>query len=368
MKGGIYLIQGNGELVEMAEQPYDSEDLLQGLLARYPSLLAGAQMDPAAPRRWLLVSREAAVPSEEGGANRWAVDHLFLDQEAIPTLVEVKRSSDTRIRREVVGQMLDYAANAVVYWPIEKLRAQFEANCQVQGSDPERLLDDFLGPDADHEEFWQNAKTNLQAGKIRLVFVADEIPTELRRVVEFLNAQMDPAEVLAVEIRQYVGEGLQTLVPTVVGRTERKGTGRERGERWDWQRFSVELRRQSTVAEVALAEDLLNFGTEITARPVEWGTGKDRGSFTARLIVGDDRFSLFSIYTTGEFSVNWGWNSQRLGTDISEKYRSEVNKKLGVSFGRLSWERGWPMADLSTLVSDKAAYLKELVREFVARI
>ena len=28
-----------------------------------------------------------------------------------PTLVEVKRSSDTRIRREVVGQMLDYAAN-----------------------------------------------------------------------------------------------------------------------------------------------------------------------------------------------------------------------------------------------------------------
>ena len=32
----------------------------------------------------------------------------------MPTLVEVKRSSDTRIRREVVGQMLHYAANAVV--------------------------------------------------------------------------------------------------------------------------------------------------------------------------------------------------------------------------------------------------------------
>jgi hypothetical protein len=32
----------------------------------------------------------------------------------VPTLLEVKRSSDTRIRREVVGQMLDYAANGVV--------------------------------------------------------------------------------------------------------------------------------------------------------------------------------------------------------------------------------------------------------------
>jgi len=29
----------------------------------------------------------------------WALDHLLLDQDAIPTLVEVKRSSDTRIRK-----------------------------------------------------------------------------------------------------------------------------------------------------------------------------------------------------------------------------------------------------------------------------
>ena len=53
------------------------------------------------------------------------MDHLFLDQDSIPTIVEVKRSTDTRIRREVVGQLLDYAANAVVYWPVERLQAQF---------------------------------------------------------------------------------------------------------------------------------------------------------------------------------------------------------------------------------------------------
>ena len=39
MPGGIYLIQGDGGLVEMSEQPYDSEDLLQGLLAQHPNLL-----------------------------------------------------------------------------------------------------------------------------------------------------------------------------------------------------------------------------------------------------------------------------------------------------------------------------------------
>jgi hypothetical protein len=177
VSGGIYLIQNDGQLVEMTEKTYDSEDLLQGLLAQYPNLLAGDQMDASQPRRWLLISRERGVPAEEGGGYRWSVDHLFLDQDAVPTIVEVKRSRDTRIRREVVGQILDYAANAVVYWPVETVRAEFEA----QHEDPQQVITDFLvGLDTNEEEFWQKAKTNLQAGKVRLVFVADEIPTTLR--------------------------------------------------------------------------------------------------------------------------------------------------------------------------------------------
>ena len=123
MGGGIFLLRGDDELISMTGQPYDTEDVLQTLLARFPDLLAGDQLGGTTPRRWLLISREAAVPSEEDGAGRWSLDHLFVDQDAVPTLVEVKRSSDTRIRREVVGQMLDYAANAVVYWPIETIQS-----------------------------------------------------------------------------------------------------------------------------------------------------------------------------------------------------------------------------------------------------
>ena len=39
MKPGIFLLQDNAELVEMNEQTYDSESLLQTLLAKYPALL-----------------------------------------------------------------------------------------------------------------------------------------------------------------------------------------------------------------------------------------------------------------------------------------------------------------------------------------
>ena len=135
MADNIFIIQKDGQLIEMNDEEYDSEGLLQRLLAEYPKLLAGGQIDSASPRRWLLIKREMGIPGEESGSERWSVDHL-LDQDAIPTLVEVKRSRDTRIRREVVGQMLDYAANAVVYWPMEKIKATFENRCQTEARIP----------------------------------------------------------------------------------------------------------------------------------------------------------------------------------------------------------------------------------------
>ena len=213
---GIFLIQQNGELLEMNEQAYDSEDLLQMLLAKYPSLLAGNQIDPKAPRKWLFIEREAGVPSAEDGGGRWSADHLFLDQDAIPTIVEVKRSTDTRIRREVVGQMLDYAANAVVYWPADRLRERF---AKTHGESADERLGEFLDDQMEPEQFWQLANKNLQDRKVRLLFVADEIPTELQRIVEFLNEQMDRTEVLAVEIKQFVGGSRTALAPRVIGRT-----------------------------------------------------------------------------------------------------------------------------------------------------
>src|SRR5689334_19222306 len=145
----------------MREEAYATEAVLQKLLADHPDLLAGDQSDADESRRWLLVSQELSLATEEDGSGRWYVDHLFIDQDAVPTLVEVKRSSDTRIRREVVGQMLDYAANAVVYWPIETLRAVFERRCDSESKDAEAELS-VVVEDGDADTFWAQAGANLR--------------------------------------------------------------------------------------------------------------------------------------------------------------------------------------------------------------
>ena len=97
-----------------------------------------------------------------------------------------------------------------------------------------------MGTDSDTEGFWQRAKTNLKAGKIRIVFLADEIPVELRRVIEFLDEQMDPAQVLAIEVKQYAGEGLKTLVPRVVGKVKETEKTPEKRQ-WDEKSFFASI-------------------------------------------------------------------------------------------------------------------------------
>jgi len=75
MSQSIFLRGIGDTLIEMTERPYDSEALLQKLLADYPALLAGGQVEGAAPRRWALIKREVAVPDREGSTGRWSVDH-----------------------------------------------------------------------------------------------------------------------------------------------------------------------------------------------------------------------------------------------------------------------------------------------------
>lgn len=308
MSGKIYLLGDGNALDPLYESHYEAESVLQRLLADYPDLLAGEQVNPSDPRRWLLISREVAVAAEEGGSARWSLDHLFIDQDGIPTLVEVKRSTNSQIRREVVGQMLDYAANGSAYWSVENIISAFERRCERDNVDSGTQLAEFLGDDGDVENFWQLAKTNLQAGRVRLVFVADEIPPELRRIIEFLNQQMDPAEVLGLEVHQYVGQGSTVLVPRVVGLTaeaERAKTVRQ-SRTWDRQTFLVALETNRNRAEADAAARILDW-CDARGLDLKWGTGGERGSFNPKLVRGGIVYNLMNVWNwAGEIQIPFG--------------------------------------------------------------
>lgn len=339
MTGRIYLLQETGTLQSLTERPYASEKLLQKLLGDYPDLLAGDQINETTPRRWLLISREMGIPLEQDSGDQMSLDHLFLDQDAIPTLIEVKRSSDTRIRRQVVGQMLDYAAHAVAYWSVQTIRARLEASCESTGADPidlvVQLVEAELGDEGAVETFWRQVKTNLQAGRIRLIFVADDIPPELRRVVEFLNRFMDPVEVLAVEVKQYVGQDLKTLVPRVIGQTaeaqSKKLGGAAPGRQWDEPSFFQELGERHGAEAVAVATRILEWARARADR-LWWGRGSKSGSYVPVLNHKQRDHQLFAVWTYGMVELYFYWY-QFKPPFKSEELRRELLGRLNAIEG-----------------------------------
>ena len=213
-QGIIYTVSPDGSLQKMASSAPENEDRMQELVAKYPELITDGDGD------LLLVRREQGISDSEHGGGRWSLDHLFVTRSAVPVLVELKRAVDTRLRREVVGQMLDYAANATAYWQAGKIAQSFADTASDANMNPELALADFIG-DQDPSVFWEQVDANFKAGRIKLVFVADEIPRELARIVEFLNEQMR-ADVRAVELRWFTSDaGHVSLSPRIIGETER---------------------------------------------------------------------------------------------------------------------------------------------------
>ncbi len=305
----VFVLTEASALVPMQVASFASEDDFQELLARFPALLAGDQMDSANPRRFMLVDREQPIACEPGGAGRWSLDHLFLDQDGVPTLVEVKRGTDTRIRREVVGQMLDYAANAVLHWPVEELRGRFEIRCEEAGRNTTDVLRDELGVDPDSDAFWARVKSNLQAGRIRMLFVADRIPPELRKVVEFMNVQIRPAEVLAVELRQYQGGGLRTLAPIVLGQTQeaieqKSGAGAKPRRLWDEPRVLEALSAAGDAAVAATATALIAW-IRAKADRVVFNDAPSYGCISAEFNLGSQACSPVRVWTDGGVPVSF---------------------------------------------------------------
>lgn len=221
MSGGIiYQVASDGTLTRMMPGKPANEDEIQKMIADHPEMVTGSD------DKLLLVERECLIADRADGGGRWSIDHLFVTRDGKPVLVEVKQASNTQLRREVIGQLLEYAANAVVYWSRDHISSSFVSTHQNEDIAREQLQA-FLSGSADQSEiadpdaFWDRVEANLRSGEMLLVVVADEIPRELARIVEFLNEQMQ-ATVQAVELRWFqAADGTKTLVPRIIGATER---------------------------------------------------------------------------------------------------------------------------------------------------
>ena len=193
--------------------------------------------------------------------------------------------------------MLDYAANGTAFWQAGTIAATFAETAISMGRDPEEMLERFVADGTDPEEFWEQVDANFAAGRLRMLFVADQIPAELTRIVEFLNEQMR-AEVHAVELRWFSSDGgITALSPRTIGQSERarlskgKRTTKPKIEVSEWvdeagldpharelaPRFVAEMEAIKSVPAVTLSHAAINFALDASSTKYPLSLRKDGG-------------------------------------------------------------------------------------------
>jgi hypothetical protein len=208
----LLLRRGDGSWTEPEITGHKSEDELQALLATSPDLLPGSETGLA-----MAVARELRVATGQ-------VDVVGVDVEGEVTLCECKLASNPGARREVVGQLLEYAS-ALRGMTFQDFSDRFEARAR-QALIP--AVGAIAGEGFEEEAFEGQVAQNLDRGRFRLVVVVDQITEALKQTITYLNDHLD-SSVLALEL-PYLRDGdVEMLMPAVYGQeiAERKERARK---------------------------------------------------------------------------------------------------------------------------------------------
>jgi hypothetical protein len=158
-------------------------------------------------------------------------------------------------------------------------------------------------------DFWTRVGTNLAADRLRLVFVADVIPSSLARIVEYLNRRMSETEVLAIEVRQFRDDAAtqQIVVPRVVGQTQqaRAAKGGAPTGNWDRDTILTHTAERSGEARAGVVRRLFEWFDDRGDLDEAFGKGTKDGSWQAGYWNPIRYIWPFVVYTYGRVEIEF---------------------------------------------------------------
>ena len=156
------------------------EATLRDMIADHPSMLPVHDLDPSYGML-ITVTKELSIPGVG------FVDILLMDEHGRLVVVECKLWRNPQARREVVGQILDYARE-ISRFGYEDLQRQVSIATRRQGNVLHALARE-AGGTLSEADFVDRVTRDLSAGRFLLLVVGDGIAEGTRRIGEYLRDQ-----------------------------------------------------------------------------------------------------------------------------------------------------------------------------------
>jgi hypothetical protein len=327
---------------------YRGETDLQKLLAESPDLITIEDIRAGAPPLVAAV-REVGLP---GSGN---TDILAFNARGDIVVVECKLAGNTEIKRKVIAQVLEYGA---YLWKMSYEDLDARISSRAGQSLADLVRDASNEPDWDEEGFRSTVGETLKNGAFILVIAVDEMNEELGRTIRFLNTCGNPEFAFtALEMRRYKKDDIEILVPHLFGgeaKLNQIDTGVQR-KQWTEERFFQTVDDTLSPEVAALIKDLYAW-TKVHAHRVWFGIGASRGSFTFHYLLDGKTVSVFSIYTDGALTLNYGWLSKMLKPEDMQTFHAELVaiptfKNIPADFSK------WPSIRIENAFGSSAEHL-----------
>ncbi|MBC8275677.1 MAG: hypothetical protein H8E40_12010 [Chloroflexi bacterium] len=322
----ILVIEGN-KVTRLAQTKFTEEGKLQDYLEEYPSLIPLGEIVEGASDL-LCIGREVGIPSG-------AIDLLFIDKDGLLTVVETKLVKNPEIRREVIGQIVEYASY-ISQWTADdvyRVASEYFSKSEMvpsgyKGSTLDGVMKKLGGDEFSDEDFRSNIWQNVKDGRIRLIIAVDELVEPLRVIVTFLNAY-SKFDILLLQVSSFEeSKSRKVLIPSLFGYKPLPQSPVRK--KWDEERFFTDTKEKCEGLMVDAIIELYKF-TKSNADDISWGTGAFTGSFTFRKLGHKTLVSVFAVYSNGDIQLNFGdMKGKGLEEESLESFRAKLNEILDV--------------------------------------
>jgi hypothetical protein len=268
---------GEQRFTEPAVTGYANEPEMQDILFSHPTLLPGIE-DPA-------------IACREFQSGAGPADVVVLDGSGSLMITECKLAQNPQVRREVVGQVIDYVSR-IWRMPV----ADFEQRwVQRTGRSPFDAFGD--GGTAVR----QGLAASLESGRFTVVLAVDGINDDLRRMVEYLNTITVPdVQVLAFEVARVRHDDIEILLPRVFG-AELATLKTSSQPSWTEAQFLDGLNNRS--AELSTAMRQLVAEAHSLDLPITNGTASEPSLIVGSIKDGTPVWSL-SLFSGGPYGLS----------------------------------------------------------------
>ena len=333
--------KGNHHWQVVESSAYIDESHLQKLLDESPEVVSLEEIRPGAGQLVAAI-REFSLPVGY-------IDLLAFTAQGDIAIIECKQAKNTQAKREVIGQILDYAAHL---WEMsyESLDDKVRAIKSMSLAD---FVHSKTGEDWDEEQFRANVRAGLADGNFILVIVVDEINDELSRIVRYVNATGSTSfSFAALEMRRFTTEQAEMLVPHVFGPVHAAPKQSSAGKnKWSEETFFPELRRLHGDQAEANAHVILEWCKQKEFN-IWWGEGSRSGSFVPTYNANGRAYQLFAVWTYGRVEIYFQWYQYRPPFDLKDKRKEMLQRlneivKTKLSSEAINLRPGIPLLELS---------------------